>query len=57
MQLTPTGEFILNGRNRVEGFYQGYFNGVQVKVYAIGLVNGLGSGMNIFLHYPCINLI
>ncbi|MCF6289190.1 MAG: hypothetical protein L3J53_08165 [Proteobacteria bacterium] len=49
IKLTPTDEFQLLGKNRVEGFYQGYFNGSEVKVFAIGLINGLGSGMNIII--------
>lgn len=49
VQLTPSDEFRVVANNRVEGFYQGQFNGAQVKVYAIGLINGLGNGMNIII--------
>ena len=49
IKLMPTDEFILVGKNRVEGFYQGHFNGTEVKVYAIGLINGLGKGINIII--------
>jgi len=49
IQLTPTGDFQIVGKTRVEGFYQGSFNGAEVKVYAIGLINGLGNGMNIII--------
>lgn len=49
IQLTPVDEFKLIGNNRVEGFYQGYYNGSEVKCYVIGLINGLGKGMNIII--------
>ncbi len=47
IELSPKGEFKLKGNDRVEGFYEGIFNGSRVKVYAIGLINRLGSGINI----------
>ena len=49
VKLKPSGDFILKGDNRVEGMYKGTFNGQQVKGYAIGLINGLGKGMNIMI--------
>ncbi len=49
VQLSPAGDFKVVGDNRVEGMYTGYFNGSQVKSYAIGLINGLGSGMSILI--------
>lgn len=48
IQLNATGNFSVNN-NSVRGMYQGIFSGAQVKSYAIGLINGLGSGINIFI--------
>lgn len=47
IDLSPKGEFKITGTNRVEGFYEGIFNGSRVRVFSIGLINQLGSGMNI----------
>ncbi len=47
IQLSPKDDFKLKGNNQVEGFYEGTFNGQFVRVYSIGLINRLGSGMNI----------
>ena len=49
VQLSVDGEFTATGNNRLEGFYKGTFNGVAAKCYAIGLINGLGKGMNILI--------
>jgi hypothetical protein len=49
IQIRPDGYFNTIANNRVEGFYQGQFNGSQVKVYAIGLINQLGKGVNILV--------
>ncbi len=49
IQLAPRGDFKVVGNNRVEGFYEGIFSGSQVRVFAIGLINQLGSGINIFM--------
>ncbi len=49
VDLKPTGDFKLKGNNRVEGMYEGTFDGTMVKVYAIGLINGYGNGMNIYV--------
>jgi len=49
IQLSPKGDFSLKGVDRVEGFYEGTFNGSNVRVFAIGLINRLGSGMNVFI--------
>ena len=49
IQLSPKGDFALKGNDRVEGFYEGNFSGGNVRVFAIGLINKLGSGMNIFI--------
>lgn len=49
VQLTADGKFIIQSNNRVEGIYSGTFNGQKVKAYAIGLINGLGKGMNILI--------
>ncbi|NNE98614.1 MAG: hypothetical protein HKN25_06305 [Pyrinomonadaceae bacterium] len=47
IRLTPDGDFKIRGSDRVEGFYEGLFNGSQVRVFSIGLINRLGKGMNI----------
>jgi len=47
IQLYPKGEFKIRGNDRVEGFYEGIFNGSKVRVFSIGLINQLGSGLNI----------
>lgn len=49
VQLSPHGEFIIKNKNRVEGMYTGTFNGQDVKGYVIGLINGLGKGMNVLI--------
>ncbi len=49
INLRPSGDFILKGDKRVEGIYEGMFDGTKVKCYAIGLINGLGHGMNTFI--------
>lgn len=47
VQLTADGEFFVKDDLRVEGMYTGTFHGQSVKGYSIGLINGLGKGMNI----------
>ncbi len=47
IELSPKGEFKIKGNDRVEGFYEGIFNGNRVRVFSIGLINQLGSGMTI----------
>ena len=47
IRLSPKGNFTLKGNNQVEGFYEGIFNGANVRVFSIGLINQLGSGMTI----------
>ena len=49
INLSPKGQFKLVSGDRVEGYYEGTFNGSQVRVYAIGLINKLGSGVNIYV--------
>ncbi len=49
IQLNVSDDFKLKGSNKIEGFYQGVFNGAQVKCFAIGLINNLGSGLNILV--------
>lgn len=49
VQLRPVGQFAPKGNNRAEGTYTGWFNGSQVKAYAIGIINKLGSGINILI--------
>lgn len=49
IRLQPIGDFRAAGKTKVEGYYEGDFNGSFIKCYAQGLINGLGSGMNIFV--------
>ena len=49
VNLQPKGDFILQSGERVQGEYAGDFQGNQVRAFAIGLINGLGSGMNIII--------
>lgn len=49
VQLSAEGSFLVKNNNRVEGIYKGTFNGQQVKGFAIGLINGLGKGINILI--------
>lgn len=49
IQLQAQGDFVIKHNNRVEGMYAGYFNGAEVRAYGIGLINGLGHGMNILV--------
>ncbi len=49
IRLKPIGDFRAAGKMKVEGYYEGDFNGSFIKCYAQGLINGLGSGMNIFV--------
>lgn len=49
VKLDVDGEFKAAGNNRLQGFYKGTFDDVAVKCYAIGLINGLGRGMNILI--------
>ncbi len=47
IQLNPIGEFQAIGNNRLEGFYQGTFNGESVKAFALALIDLKGKGVNI----------
>lgn len=47
--LHALGEFKLVSDNRVAGMYEGLYQGAAVKVYATGLINGLGKGMSILI--------
>lgn len=49
LDLKAKGEFILQSAERVQGEYEGVLQGNKVKAFAIGLINGLGSGMNIVI--------
>jgi hypothetical protein len=49
IDMQPKTEFDLISNTRVEGIYEGYFNGSQATAYAIGLINGFGKGMNILI--------
>ncbi len=47
IQLKPIGEFKVTGTNRLEGFYQGSFNGETVKAFALAIIDQKGKGVNI----------
>ncbi|WP_020527742.1 hypothetical protein [Flexithrix dorotheae] len=49
VSLSSEGDFNLIGENRVEGIYTGNFHGTNARCFAIGLINGLGSGLSIIL--------
>jgi hypothetical protein len=49
IQLRAMGDFSIKNNDRVEGMYEGTFNGAEVICYAIGLINHLGKGMNIMI--------
>lgn len=49
VNLQPKENFILQSSERVQGEYEGVFRGEKVRAFAIGLINGLGSGMNIII--------
>ena len=46
VQLNSSNDFKITTENRVEGQYQGIFMGTIVKAYAIGVINGFGSGVS-----------
>ena len=48
IQLHPLGEFKAVADNRLEGYYQGTFNGEAVKVFALALIDLKGKGVNIY---------
>ena len=47
--LNAVGDFTIQKGNKVQGRYEGTFNGAQVKALGIGLINGLGNGLNIII--------
>lgn len=47
--LNPIEDFVVKNELRVDGMYQGTFNGAKVKGYAIGLINKFGIGINILI--------
>lgn len=47
--LSSLGTFNVVATNRVEGMYQGLFDGTNAKGFAIGLINGLGKGLSILI--------
>ena len=49
VRLKPTSEFSIVGNNKIEGFYEGNFNGSNVNCFAIGLINSKGSGFSILV--------
>jgi hypothetical protein len=46
VQLNSLNDFKAVTENRVEGHYKGVFMNTLVKAYAIGIINGLGSGVS-----------
>ena len=47
--LNPEAEFTIKSESRVEGMYEGTYNGMPVRSYAVGLINGLGKGMSVMI--------
>ncbi len=47
VELISLNDFKVTSENKVEGHYEGIFMGAIVKAYAIGLINGLGSGISV----------
>ena len=47
IRLSPMGEFTERGQHRLEGEYQGMFNGQAVRAYALALIDGQGKGVSI----------
>lgn len=49
VQLKPSSGFELKGSNKIEGFYEGIFDGAQVKCFGVGIINSKGSGITILM--------
>lgn len=49
VNLKPKSEFILQSDQRVQGEYEGIYQGNQVRAFAVGLINGFGKGMSIIV--------
>ncbi len=49
VHLTPVGEFKNIGSNRLEGHYQGTFNGQSVKAFALAMIDQKGKGVNVMI--------
>lgn len=49
VQLKPSSDFELKGSNKIEGFYEGIFDGAQVKCFGAGIINSKGSGITILM--------
>ncbi len=49
VSLQPKGDFTVVSPTRVEGFYEGNFQGATVTTYAIGLIDGRGKGVSILI--------
>lgn len=47
VDLQIMDDFKATGKNTVEGHYKGFFMGSMVKAYALGKIDGLGSGMSV----------
>ena len=47
--LKPSSEFKVVNNKRVQGYYEGQYDGVDVKTYAVGLLNDFGSGLSLLI--------
>lgn len=49
VNLSPSSEFEIANEARVQGYYEGQYNGTPVKAYAVGLINAFGSGLSLLV--------
>lgn len=47
--LNPSNDFMVVSNKRVQGYYEGQYDGVDVKAYAVGLLNDFGSGLSLLI--------
>ncbi|MDB4293583.1 hypothetical protein N9954_09270 [Maribacter sp.] len=47
--LSPSSEFEIANDTRVEGYYEGLYNGTPIKAFAVGLINAFGSGLSLLI--------
>ncbi len=49
VSLHPSGEFKVVNNKRVQGYYEGIYDGTEVKSFAVGLLNDFGSGLSLLI--------
>lgn len=47
--LSPSGEFAIVNNLRVQGYYEGQYDGANVKAFAVGLIKESGSGLSLLM--------